>query len=141
MVTPKTLIYLSLLLSGCTLHRGDRSVAKVVGGADGRDHRFLVALVDQGSRRPFCAGSLISATIVVTAAHCVRDRKNPLQVARLNNSSESLNEADVAPVAGVYLHPEDDPVQQTADIALLRIGAFTTAAGQVARPGQTHCRV
>ena len=56
----------SLNLTACGVARGNR----IVGGQDAaeREYPWMVSL---GASRGYCGGALISASKVVTAAHCV----------------------------------------------------------------------
>ncbi|ODM91555.1 Transmembrane protease serine 9 [Orchesella cincta] len=51
-----------------TQSKGDR----IVGGEDADFNEFpwLAAIVDKGTRRPFCGGALINDRFILTAAHC-----------------------------------------------------------------------
>ena len=74
----KFLEYLSKILASaiptssckCGTVRGHST--RIVGGqpASKNQYPWQVALVSRGSSRPFCRGSLISSSSVLTAAHC-----------------------------------------------------------------------
>lgn len=76
----------------------------------------------------FCAGALISPTLVVTAAHCVvptpgtRLQASDLVVAGGSPMLPQMNsDANVVGVSSVVLDPAYDPETQRHDLALLRI--------------------
>merc|ERR1712130_718766 len=58
--------------NSCRCGEGKVVRTRIVGGqnAQKNEYPWQVGLVSTGSSRPFCGGSLISSTTVVTAAHC-----------------------------------------------------------------------
>eukprot|EP00873_Tetraselmis_striata_P034352 jgi/Tetstr1/454616/TSEL_041508.t1 len=60
-------------------------ISEQIGGgrfADRRRYPYIVSLRDPATQRHLCAGALIRPTIVLTAAHCVDDRRNANAVYR-----------------------------------------------------------
>lgn len=87
----------------------------------------------------FCAGALISATIVVTAAHCVVPasgtslRPNDLVVGGGSPMLPNLSsDANVVGVSAIVVDPGYDTVTQRHDLALLRISRMPQASTTIA---------
>lgn len=106
---------------------------RIVGGepvASIEDAAYQVALLDpQRADDQFCGGSILDATHVVTAAHCVTDEQTgdalpPGDTAVLAGTIDVQDRtapAERVGVAAVSVHPEFDPVRQTNDVALLTL--------------------
>ncbi|UJR26316.1 hypothetical protein I4U23_007654 [Adineta vaga] len=69
---------------GCPNFNQQKTIkGKIVGGKDALPFTYpwLVALVDRYSTEPFCTGSIISSTAILTAAHCLNGRSpNQIQI-------------------------------------------------------------
>ncbi len=95
----------------------------IIGGtADtAQAHMAVVALTPGPNWSAFCSGTLITPTVVVTAAHCLEGRStSDVQVFFGNNIFQS---GDYRQVSEVLVHPDYDPQQTTSDIGLLRLAS------------------
>jgi secreted trypsin-like serine protease len=76
----------------------------------------------------FCSGSLISASWIVTAAHCLRDVSAPDQIQVKVGSNVLSQGGEPVKVVKSVVHPKWDPVSYANDLALLQLASSATAA-------------
>lgn len=113
-------------------------VSRIVGGrrADATDNPFQVALLNKdianNFNAQFCGGSLISPTIIVTAAHC-SDFVNSSQVQVLTGARSLDGTGTRRDVQAIVVHPKWNSSNQDYDVAVWRLsspaaGPFATLA-------------
>lgn len=112
------------------------STSRIVGGVDAQkgDFPWITALGYKNSKNPdnpkwLCGGSLITFKHVITAAHCVYNRKD-LYLARVGDLDLYSDEDGVNPVtiplATAKIHEEYSPTSYTNDIAILTLAYKVT---------------
>jgi len=102
--------------------KGDAS-GRIVGGETTQPHEYpwQVGLVTRNGRTPFCGGTLISSTHVLTAAHCTRsdvDGMYKVLLGEHNIGDEEYNRVDVAEILD---HPDYNSDTLDNDFAILRL--------------------
>jgi len=119
--------------SGVVVEAGVR----VVGGARAStdEHPWAVFLTDAAGFQ-FCGGTLVSATRVVTAAHCMATT-TPAQVKVVAGRDDKQSTAgETAAVSSAWVSPEFEGVGRGTDLAVLTLATPSTRAPlPLARPG------
>ena len=104
----------------------------VVNGVEGPspDFGFLVALGDRiyyedygMEKAQFCGGSLVTSSLVITAAHCVSDSRAADLVVGTADIDGDLSGADmrISFVSAIKVHPNYDTRSQENDVAVLTL--------------------
>merc|ERR1712107_581642 len=104
--------------------KGGAANSRIVGGQETEENEYpwQVALVSTGWwHYPWCGGTLISSTHVLTAAHCVYEKEaSDIQVLlREHNTADSV--IKTADVAEIINHPDWDRPTIDNDYAILRL--------------------
>jgi secreted trypsin-like serine protease len=112
---------------------------KIYGGSapDEWYHDAVVSIHNRSSTgsittTPFCSGTLISTTVVLTAGHCVASGSGVLSPSRVavyvgDNPRADLSSHDYT-VSEVYRHPSYNAATTDYDLALLRLSTPVTEA-------------
>jgi trypsin len=105
-----------------------KNFARIINGAPAgpSEYPFVVSLYPKSSTPSlghFCGGTLISSTVVVSAAHCVaRYRSTPDQLGVYLGSSSLIGEGVSPQVVEVIIHPDYSSTTSQNDLAIIRLG-------------------
>jgi len=119
-----TLSYLvfGLVVMSLAVSRGDDEGDRIVGGSEVDPHSipWQVGLMNKGSNFVFCGGSILSATKILTAAHCYK-RPSSIQVVvgehRLNSAADGVRHD----VRSFVVHPGYNRQTIDKDVAIITL--------------------
>ncbi|KAI7820899.1 trypsin-like cysteine/serine peptidase domain-containing protein [Kickxella alabastrina] len=124
----QTLILLFGTTLGLSVPLLTNTAERIIGGQPSLPSAFPFAaslIIRLPGGTGFCGGTLISDTLVATAAHCVynysQGRPWPATAMRVGLNSNVLENQRALPVLQVYVHPAFDPREPKNDIAIVRI--------------------
>merc|ERR1719412_3348416 len=114
--------------------KGGSANGRIVGGQETEQHEYpwQVGLVSRNGRTPWCGGTLISSTHVLTAAHCTDGAaaSNIRVLLGEHNIADSVfNRVDVAEIIN---HPDYDSRTTDNDYAILRLSQAVPFTNEVA---------
>jgi len=105
----------------CGLKGVDSNSSRIVGGRETEEHEYpwQVGLVNGNGRSPFCGGTLISDTHVLTAAHCTGTATSiGVLLGEHNIADDKSIRVDVAEI---IIHPNYNSETIDNDFAILRL--------------------
>merc|ERR1719458_1120212 len=112
--------------------KGGAANGRIVGGQETELHEYpwQVGLVSRNGRSPFCGGTLISSTHVLTAAHCTQTDASSIAVilGEHNIADSDFNRVNVAEIIN---HPEYNSGTTDNDYAILRLANPVTFTNEV----------
>ncbi|CAL4132745.1 unnamed protein product, partial [Meganyctiphanes norvegica] len=109
---------------------------RIVNGVTTEVHEFpwQVAIVSKYSNRPYCGGSIISQSWILTAAHCaeVTNLSDKIVVGEHNWALTSDTAAmERLTIHRIHVHPEYNPMKLNNDIALIELSSPLTFSREV----------
>ncbi|ATW46917.1 S1 family peptidase [Streptomyces peucetius] len=118
-----------------------RPGAKIIGGVEQPNgaHPWMAALLSKGSGNPadrqFCGGSLVSDTVVLTAAHCVTGTKpKQVEVTVGRTVLSDKRQGQLRNVRSIVSHPRYVKGNEAYDLALLELAKPVTGTAAVKMP-------
>jgi len=121
------------LAAGCECGIANR-VTRIVGGVETEAHEYpwQVGLASPSSSVPFCGGSILSSTTIVTAAHCPRGVNISDMVVIVGDHDTSVDDGEERlAVCGKIIHPDYDGHVEN-DISILTLCSPLTFRREVA---------
>ena len=124
--------------STCECGKGGRKDQKIVGGqtASSNEYPWQVGLLSSSGSLPFCGGSLISPTEVLTAAHCTSGQSPASIAVSLGEHDISDFQAVTASVCQIIDHPKYNfPDYDFSILQLCSPVAMDSSVSPVCLPG------
>ena len=115
----------------------------IIGGTAAPEgaYPFMAAMVDDTDFQ-FCGGSVIAASYVLTAAHCVEGinaTKEKVYVVTGRTDLSNTAQGQKIRISSISIHPDYDPGTMAYDAAVLRLATPTSApAIQLASAADDH---
>ena len=119
-------------LSSCKCGVSSVSINRIVGGEPARKNEFpwQVSLVRKWSSRPFCGGTLLSSSTVLTAAHCETLPLLFRVVLGEHDVTASDGELVLSPAQWIS-HPAYDGRTNNNDFAIIRLSRDVTFSSSI----------
>ncbi|CAF0996697.1 unnamed protein product [Didymodactylos carnosus] len=116
-----TTIYTCNATSPCGCSKNSAIVSKIVGGEAAKTSSWgwMVSLRERNQH--ICGGAILSASYVITAAHCMDDLGS-LSVGTIVAGIDTQSQAGIVrSLTKSYVHPQYDPVTFENDIAIIQL--------------------
>ncbi|XP_052838492.1 trypsin-1 [Drosophila gunungcola] len=124
-----------ILLLVAALVLGEVDVAaeesRIIGGQFAAPGQFPHQVSLQLNGRHHCGGSLISETMIVTAAHCTRGQSPGQMKAILGTNDLGAGNGQTFSIAEFLIHPQYNPQSQDFDMSLIRLSSPVPMGGSV----------
>lgn len=127
------------VVAGMALSTGSATAGSVIVGGTAADQPYPYAVsLHTSDDTLYCAGSLITPTWVVTAAHCL-SRERPETIQLRVGTNEAGKGGETPEAAEFVLNPHFNVANRTGDLGLVRLAkpvkATPVAIGGTAGPG------
>merc|ERR1712088_749837 len=111
--------------------KGGAANGRIVGGQETEEHEYpwQVGLVSRNGRTPWCGGTLISSTHVLTAAHCTQTSASSIRVILGEHSIADSDFAILRLSSPVAFTNEVSPACLPADLSATYAGVLATVTG------------
>lgn len=115
----------------CGVPQGSRN--RIVGGqpATKNEYPWLVALVQTGTSRPFCGGTLISSKTVLTAAHCIFLSNSQVRVHVGEHDVTRVDGEQKIGVTRQTKHPQYNENTNDNDFAVIELSRAVTFSNSI----------
>merc|ERR1712071_318256 len=113
--------------------KGGAANGRIVGGQETEEHEYpwQVGLVQKNGRSPYCGGTLISSTHVLTAAHCTANSAAENVFVILGEHNIADSDVNRVAVAEIINHPNYNSQTTDNDYAILRLANAVTFTNEV----------
>jgi hypothetical protein len=133
--------------TSCGCSEKSRMHSKIIGGQTVRTRTWSWVVSIRVRDRFQCAGSLLSSSWILTAAHCFSFVSNsgvnilPSSITVHAGSNDRRDENQLRQTADVFIHPQFDPSSFVNDIALIKVSSpfdmTDTTVGQICLPSRS----
>lgn len=124
-------IVLLLLLATVASRVHGADVSRIIGGQFASMGQFPHQVSLQLNGRHHCGGSLISDTIIVTAAHCTKGQSPNQMMAIVGTNDLSAGNGQTFGIAQFIIHPQYNAQSQDFDMSLIRLSSPVSLGGAV----------
>ncbi|TDG49312.1 hypothetical protein AWZ03_004180 [Drosophila navojoa] len=106
-------------------------VPRIIGGQFASPGQFPHQVSLQLRGRHHCGGSLISDTMIVTAAHCTIGQSPSQMKAVVGTTDLAAGNGQTLDIAQLIIHPQYNPQTQDFDMSLIRLSSPVRLGGAV----------
>jgi len=113
--------------------KGGQANGRIVGGQETEVHEYpwQVGLVSRNGRSPWCGGTLISSTHVMTAAHCTAGNSANKLAVLLGEHNIADGQFNRVNVAEIIQDPNYDSQSTNSDFSILRLASPVTFSSAI----------
>jgi len=117
-------------------------VTRIVGGSETEvnEYPWQVGLVSSSGKTPWCGGSILDSTHILTAAHCTAGSSTSSIRVLLGEHNTLDNDYTIVNIAAINDHPDYNSITLANDFSILTLASpitFTTTMRPVCLPAVT----